>query len=233
MTNAINPNDAGDIFDNPPVGPVGVHRGKRPLGVRMMPSIIVVLLAVACGLGAWGVFSGQLGKIQWPGSTPAASQSADKDDAKGKDDAKDDKADDGQKDDADTSSDNGDDAANGDQTDANAADPNQSGEPTQPETPTEPATPAPTVNKSTAISVINATRIQGHAAGKADILRQAGYTTVSAANPTGSTRPSATVVWYQNETDQATAQDVASTLGISNVQQVQGLASPIVVMLMS
>lgn len=51
-------------------------------------------------------------------------------------------------------------------------------------------------------------------------------------NPSG-TLPASSVVWYQNETDKATAEDVATTLGISAVEQVQGLAVPITVVLLN
>ena len=51
-------------------------------------------------------------------------------------------------------------------------------------------------------------------------------------NPTG-TVPTQTVVWYQNETDKATAEDVAQTLGITNVEQSDGLVTPIVVVLLN
>lgn len=78
---------------------------------------------------------------------------------------------------------------------------------------------------------MNATNITGYAQSKADVLTQAGYTSVSASNPTGNV-PLQTVVWYQNETDKATAENVAQTLGISNVQQSDGLVTPIVVVLL-
>ena len=64
------------------------------------------------------------------------------------------------------------------------------------------------------------------------MLNGAGYTSVEAANPTG-TLPSASVVWYQNDADKATAQDVATTLGIADVQQTSGLDVPVVAILMN
>ncbi len=79
--------------------------------------------------------------------------------------------------------------------------------------------------------MVNATSINGYAQSKADALTQAGYTTVSASNPTGNV-PSQTVVWYQNETDRATAENVAQTLGISTVEQTDGLVTSIVVVLL-
>ena len=87
------------------------------------------------------------------------------------------------------------------------------------------------MNTGTEVRVVNATNITGYAQSKVDVLAQAGYTSVSASNPTGNI-PSQTVVWYQNETDKATAENVAQTLGISNVQQSDGLVTPIVVVLL-
>ena len=74
--------------------------------------------------------------------------------------------------------------------------------------------------------------VQGYAGQQADVLQTAGYTSVEATNPSG-TLPASSVVWYQNETDKATAEDVATTLGISAVEQVQGLAVPITVVLLN
>ena len=88
------------------------------------------------------------------------------------------------------------------------------------------------MNKATQVRVVNATGIQGYAARKADVLQTAGYTSVEATNQSG-TLPASSVVWYQNETDKATAEDVATTLGISAVEQVQGLAVPITVVLLN
>ena len=96
---------------------------------------------------------------------------------------------------------------------------------------TDNATAQQVVNTGTEVRVVNATNITGYAQSKVDVLAQAGYTSVSASNPTGNV-PSQTVVWYQNETDKATAENVAQTLGISNVQQSNGLVTPIVVVLL-
>ena len=45
---------AKDVFDNPPAGPVGVHRGARSAGARMTP-FLIVLLVVALAASAHGV----------------------------------------------------------------------------------------------------------------------------------------------------------------------------------
>jgi hypothetical protein len=88
------------------------------------------------------------------------------------------------------------------------------------------------VNKATSIRVINGTGTSGYAARKKTVLTQAGYSNVVAGNPSG-TLPSSSVVWYQNETDKATAENVASSLGISAVSQASSISAPVVVVLMN
>ena len=90
------------------------------------------------------------------------------------------------------------------------------------------------VNKSAKITVVNGTSRNGYAAKNVTTLANAGYANASASNPQNrSTLPDASTVWYQNETDKATAEDVASKLGIDNVAQSNGISAPIVVVLMS
>lgn len=206
-----------DAFDNPPKGPVGVHRGPRSLGSRVMPYIVVVLVAALFGLGAWGVFSGELANVRFPWQSSDTSQTADD-----QTDADDSATTDG------TDASDGTDAADSDA--QTGTDGSTDGE-QQDQTTTEDQTQS-TVNKETAVSVVNATGIQGYAAQQAGVLQSAGYANVTAENPAG-TVPASTVVWYQNETDRATAEDVAATLGITAVEQAEGLTSPITVMLLS
>ncbi|OZG68344.1 LytR C-terminal domain-containing protein [Bifidobacterium eulemuris] len=206
-----------DAFDNPPKGPVGVHRGPRSLASRVMPYLIVVLVAALCGLGAWGVFSGELANVRFPWQSADTSQTAD-------DQSDADSSNDADSSDASDTTDSTDSSTTG--TDTDSSDDAQ-----QDQSTTDDQTQA-TVNKDTAVSVVNATGIQGYAAQQAAVLQTAGYTNVTAENPSG-TVPASTVVWYQNETDRATAEDVAATLGISTVEQADGLASPIAVMLLS
>ncbi|MCH4159553.1 MAG: LytR family transcriptional regulator, partial [Bifidobacterium minimum] len=52
-----------DAFDDPPQGPVGIHRGNRSLGVRMAPVLISIVVAALAGLLVWGVFSGQIAHV--------------------------------------------------------------------------------------------------------------------------------------------------------------------------
>lgn len=203
-----------DVFDNPPAGPVGVHRGKRTLMARVAPFIVVVVVAALAGVLAWGFVSGEFANIRMPWSAQETTSAQQSETQKPKsDDAKDDKADDTDKtDDSKPAEDTGDgDAQQNEQ---------------------QPEQPEATVNKATAVLVINGTGLQGYAAEWQAALANAGYTSATAANPTG-ILPAASVVWYQNETDKATADDVAATLGIPTVQQADGLDVPIVVVRMS
>lgn len=210
-----------DAFDNPPSGPVGVHRGRRSLAVRVAPFVVVIAVAALAGLLAWGIASGELNKVPWPW----AQQSAQSDQDRQNDAA----ADDG--DDTQTDADAQDDAANQGQADGQGADDAaQSDDATADEPQTEPETqPEQTVNYNTSVRVINATGVNGYAAQQSGVLQSVGYTSVIAANPSGGALPSVNVVWYQNETDLATAQNVADTLGIATVEQATGIADPIVV----
>ena len=185
-----------DVYDNPPAGPMGVHRGARSAASRAMPYVIVIIVALLAGLLFWSIYSGEI-KSQ-----------------------------------ADSASGNKTDASNADSpTDSQQNDQNADQNAGQNAEQTDNATAQQAVNTGTEVRVVNATNITGYAQSKADVLTQAGYTSVSASNPTGNV-PSQTVVWYQNETDKATAENVAQTLGISNVQQSDGLVTPIVVVLL-
>ena len=173
-----------DVYDNPPAGPMGVHRGARSAASRAMPYVIVIIVALLAGLLFWGVYSGEINNLKMPWSSQESPTTSSAEKNAGQ---------------------------NAEQTDN--------------------ATAQQVVNTGTEVRVVNATNITGYAQSKADVLVQAGYTSVSASNPTGNV-PSQTVVWYQNETDKATAENVAQTLGISNVQQSDGLVTPIVVVLL-
>lgn len=213
-----------DAFDNPPSGPVGVHRGRRSLAVRVAPFLMVIVVAALAGLLTWGIASGELNKVPWPWAQQSAQTAQDS--KGGQDDAA---ADDG--DDAQADADDQDDAANQGQADGQGADDAaQSDDAAADEPQTEPETqPEQTVNYNTSVRVINATGVNGYAAQQSGVLQSVGYTSVIAANPSGGALPSVNVVWYQNETDLATAQNVADTLGIATVEQATGIADPIVV----
>lgn len=198
---------AADEFDNPPKGPAGVHRGRRSAVARYAPFVIVVVVAALCGFLVWGVLSGEFSKVQWPWS-PATSQTSNKTSTTtAKKKAAEKKAVEKKTD------------------EEKAAQEKQQEQQEQQEQ-------AAQVNRSLSVRVVNGTGISGYAATKQGVLNQAGYANVAAANPSG-TLPASTVVWYQNDADQATAQDVANTLGISDVQQTSGLGAAIVVVLLN
>lgn len=209
-----------DVYDNPPAGPMGVHRGARSAASRAMPYVIVIIVALLAGLLFWGVYSGEINNLKMPWSSQESPTTSSAEKSKSGESKS--------KSQSDSASGNKTDASNaGSSTDSQQNDQNTDQNADQADN----ATAQQVVNTGTEVRVVNATNITGYAQSKADVLVQAGYTSVSASNPTGNV-PSQTVVWYQNETDRATAENVAQTLGISNVQQSDGLVTPIVVVLL-
>ncbi len=209
-----------DVYDNPPAGPMGVHRGARSAASRAMPYVIVIIVALLAGLLFWGVYSGEINNLKMPWSSQESPTTSSAEKSKSGESKS--------KSQSDSASGNKTDASNaGSSTDSQQNDQNTDQNAEQADN----ATAQQVVNTGTEVRVVNATNITGYAQSKADVLVQAGYTSVSASNPTGNV-PSQTVVWYQNETDKATAENVAQTLGISNVQQSDGLVTPIVVVLL-
>lgn len=225
---------AKDVFDNPPAGPVGVHRGARSAGARMTPFLIVLLVVALAGVGTWGVLSGMFSDVLFGnnGTSQAADDKAsDSGDSKTGDTTKsgtDEQSTSGSTDgSSDTASNTSTDSAQSDTTSSSSNGSTDATDTNAQSTPTATAE----ANKATSVRVINGTKISGHAASRAYTLKQAGYTNVVSANPSG-TLPASTVVWYQNETDAATAKDIAVTLGISDVRQMSSISAPVVVVLM-
>lgn len=207
---------AMDEFDNPPKGPAGVHRGRRSAAARYTPFVVVVVVAALCGFLAWGVLSGEFNKVHWPWS-PASSQTSSKTSTTTKKKAAEKKAAEKKQQEEAAKKQQEEEAAKKQQEEEAAKKQQEQ---------------AAQVDRSLSVRVINGTGISGYAATKQSVLNQAGYANVAAANPSG-TLPDATVVWYQNDADKATAEDVANALGISNVQQTSGLGASIVVILLN
>ena len=201
---------AKDMFDNPPAGPMGVHRGTRSMASRALPYVIVVIVALLAGLLFWGVYSGEISNLRMPWSAKEDSSSsvstADKADKKTDDTSKDAKTEN-------KKSEDGKKTSTSDGQSKDASDANQNAEQNNDQNNGQDAASEQSVNLATEIRVVN-------------------DTSVTPSNPTGNV-PSQTVVWYQNEADKATAENVAQTLGISNVQQSSGLVTPIVVVLLN
>lgn len=210
-----------DAFDNPPEGPVGVHRGNRPMIVRVTPFIIVLVAAVAAGVLFWSIFSGEAANMfnrrseqtQTTAQTSQGSSSSSAgESASG------------------TASQSSQSATAGESTSAE-------GTPSQTPSESESAQSTPEesqqVNTNAQITVINGTGVSGYANDRAGVLQNQGFTNVSAANPDATTvLPAQTVVYYQNEADLATAQQVANALGIATVEQSTSIGTPIQVVLM-
>ena len=197
-----------DAFDNPPKGPVGVHRGPRSLSVRALPYLLVVVLAVLCGLGVWAAVSGSL---PWQQTHTEASRVISSHLPKRS-----------------ASS-----SASSSATATDQASQEQTSEPStqSPSASASSSSPAPVVNRGTRVTVINGTRVTGYAGKKRQVLVNAGYTAVTASNPQGAL-PGVSMVRYRDEADKATAQEVANVLGIAQVEQSSVASTPVEAILM-
>lgn len=210
-----------DAFDNPPEGPVGVHRGNRPMIVRVTPFIIVLVAAVAAGVLFWSIFSGEAANMfnRRSGQTQTTAQTSQGSSSSSADESA-----------SGTASQSSQSATAGESTSAE-------GTPSQTPSESESAQSTPEesqqVNTNAQITVINGTGVSGYANDRAGVLQNQGFTNVSAANPDATTvLPAQTVVYYQNEADLATAQQVANALGIATVEQSTSIGTPIQVVLM-
>lgn len=213
---------AEDVFDNPPQGPVGVHRGNRSVAARLVPFLIVIVVAAVAGLTVWAVMSGEGAKVMPWKSTATSSQTAPA--------SKSSKSSKSSASESPSASASQSASASASESESASASPSDSQSPSA--SPSQSQTPAAAANLTTQVRVVNGTKKTGYAATQASVLQKAGYTNVVAANPSGSL-PAGSVVWYQNEADVATAQDVAAKLGISDVRQVSNLSAPVVVVLMN
>lgn len=229
---------AEDEFEHPQGGPVGLHRGSRSAAARLTPYIVALLIAVLCGVLAylWLAGTGDTSKLFASSST---SQTQSKSTSKS--------ASNSEKTQSDSTKSTGSSSSNADSSNAskdesstqessstessqssqqNQTNSNNTQNSTQQNENQEP-------NHALAVAVVNGTGRTGYAATKASTLTSAGYTAMTPQNPTDrSTLPNADVVWYANASDQATAQDIAKQLGITQVVQVQGIATPVTVVLM-
>ncbi|MDO5688572.1 MAG: LytR C-terminal domain-containing protein [Pseudoscardovia radai] len=205
-----------DEFDNPPIGPTGMHRGKRSLAVRLVPYIVTIVIALALGIFAWAFFSGAFNQRATTAADNAASTSAQA---------------------TESSASASDTASSGTASSTDAASASSSAE----ESTSDSASPSDTESSSSAsatanmaatVIVYNGSGVNGAAASTAQTLMSNGYTDVSAMNPSDyNSLPTAATVWYGTDADLATAQNIASTLGISNVVQVSGLSCDVAVVL--
>lgn len=208
-----------DAFDEPPEGPIGVHRGNPAWYAVVLPYFAALIVAAVVGVLVWAIASGEISHLPLPWnhqqqSSQSASSSKTSENKKSvKSDE--DKSSEGEDDDDNKSEENKSDRKDaGDSKDNSAND----------------SKTQTSLDKSVAVKVLNATKISGHAAAGADKLKQAGYANVTAGNPTGKV-PGESVVWYKDDSQKAAAEDIAKTLGISAVENEKQIVSPIVVVL--
>ncbi|PJM76030.1 LytR C-terminal domain-containing protein [Bifidobacterium simiarum] len=217
-----------DEFDNPPQGPVGLHRGPRSFGARALPYLVVAAVAVICGLiiffWASGTFAGSSSSAssatQTQTASAKASESASKSSAAASASVS-------------ASSPAASQSASASASQSASASASDSASASASPSQSQSSSPAADVNRSSSVVVYNGTRRTGYAAQQVAVLQQAGYTSVTPSNPRNrSSLPQNSTVWYQSESDLATAQDVAAKLGISQVVQVSSLGTPVAVVLM-
>lgn len=205
-----------DEFDNPPIGPTGMHRGKRSLAVRLVPYIVTIVIALALGIFAWAFFSGAFNQRATTAADTAASTSAQTTESSASASS-----------DASSASASSTDAAS-----ASSSAEESTSDSASPSDTESSSSSSATANMAATVIVYNGSGVNGAAASTAQTLMSNGYTDVSAMNPSDyNSLPAATTVWYRTDADLATAQSIASTLGISNVVQVSGLACDVAVVL--
>lgn len=208
-----------DAFDEPPEGPVGVHRGNPAWYAVILPYFVVIIIAVLAGLLVWAFGSGEISHLPLPWNhqnQTAQSSKANK------------KSDEEKTEDNESKSEDSKDADSNKKPESKKAD-NEDANNSESDSKADSKSQA-AIDKSVTIKVINATNISGHAAKSADTLKQAGYANVTAGNPTGKV-PSDSVVWYKDASQKAAAEDVAKTLGITAVENESEIVSQIVVIL--
>ena len=202
-----------DEFDNPPSGPIGMHRGNRSLAVRIVPYLVTIVIAVLLGALAWAFFSGAFNSrtdvsMAQSSSTAAESSSS----ASATDTASSSSSDASSTDASSTDASSADASSTESSTDATASsDSSSSAE----ESPSESSSSSAAANTAAQIVVYNGSGVTGAAASNAQTLENSGYTNVTATNPADyNSLPSATTVWYRTDADLATAQDVAADVAV-------------------
>ncbi|OZG52890.1 LytR C-terminal domain-containing protein [Pseudoscardovia suis] len=214
-----------DEFDNPPSGPIGMHRGNRSLAVRIVPYLVTIVIAVLLGALAWAFFSGAFNSRTDASVAQSSSTAAESSSSASA---------------VDTASSSSSDASSTDASSADASSTESSADATASsdssssaeESPSESSSSSAAANTAAQIVVYNGSGVTGAAASNAQTLENNGYTNVTATNPADyNSLPSATTVWYRTDADLATAQDVAAKLGVSQVVQAGNISSDVAVVL--
>jgi len=201
-----------DEFDEAPAGgqSAGIHRAPRSRWSRTWPFLAVLLIfaALAAGLYVW--FTSQSpSKPSSPAVTTTAAQAPTPQETTPEETTPEETTPEETEDPA--TEDPATDDATDDETD-------------------DAATQEP--DRSITVRVLNATRIQGLAAGAVADVKALGYSDVSGDNYRGAA-VSGSQVWYQSAEHAAAAQEIADKLGITAVQEVSSLVGPVSVILSS
>ena len=199
------PADEFDQTDEPAAGSqsAGIHRAPRSRWSRVWPflAVLVIFAALATGLYLW--FSSQSPSTpSAPGTTAAATTTAPPA--------------------AETTPPEEPETPTAEESEPTATD-EETGEETE-----EPAEPQ--IDRKITVRVLNATSIQGLAAGAVTDIKGLGFTDVSGDNYKGDA-VSSSQVWYQGPEDKAAAQEIAAKLGIATVTEVDTLVGPVSVIL--
>lgn len=185
-------------------GPKGVHRRTQSTLKRLLPFLLVILLGV---LLAWGIVAflnrdHETGDVD-PSPTVTEQPTDVATDEPSEPETTDEATDDGD------------------------AEPSQ-----EPDDSEGPDDSAATLNRDTAIAVLNGGGAQGLAGRVAETVEGDGFTNVTAGNYR-SALPNVSYVYYQSDDLKETAQHIADLLGIQPVEQLGAASSSIVVVLRS
>jgi cytoskeletal protein RodZ len=201
-----------DEFDDTSVQvPVGLHRGSRTVGSRLLPYIITLVVAVIVALAVWLWVSGTAASLFGNNADTASTSSSQTTDQP-----------------VDQPSKTGDPAGDSDANTDDTPDVDTDGTDTDTTDTQTPATPP--VNHSAQVIVYNATGKTGYAATQAKILTDAGYTQVTADNK-NSGLPLENTIYYKTPEDLTTAQDVGKLLGITAINQLSADSAPVEIVL--
>ena len=139
------------MYDNPPAGPMGVHRGARSAASRAMPYVIVIIVALLAGLLFWSIYSGEINNLKMPWSSQESSTTSSAEKSKSGESKS--------KSQSDSASGNKTDASNADSpTDSQQNDQNADQNAGQNAEQTDNATAQQAVNTGTEVRVVNATK---------------------------------------------------------------------------
>lgn len=196
-----------DEFDNPPEGPVGIHRGKRSAAARFLPYLITIFVAVLVGFIVWAWWGGKGADFLHINTTGTSDQNITLPKQQ-------------------TTEGNNPNVAPPLPSNANPG--ASSAEGAISSNPDSNSSVLP-IGAQTSIRIYNGSGIPGLAYKKAQVLRNAGYGEVADMNLTDGYKPPVNTVWYRNNSDLPTAQAIARKLNINMVAQRPAIQVPIAI----